>query len=71
MLDFPFVQAMWTTIQTYREFKDSWEGIKTRGMKQDMTWNRAAAQYEQIFEWAMKDPPYAWLFWLDVISSVF
>ena len=56
---FLFAQAMWTAMHTFREYKDTWEGIKTRGMKQDMSWNRAAVQYEQIFEWAMRDPPYA------------
>ncbi|CAI5981317.1 unnamed protein product, partial [Closterium sp. NIES-65] len=51
--------ALWTAIQTYREHKDSWQGLIQRGMTQDMSWNRAAQQYEQIFEWAVKDKPYA------------
>lgn len=29
-----------------------------RGMSQDFTWDNAASQYEQIFEWAFIDPPY-------------
>ncbi|CAI5526397.1 unnamed protein product, partial [Closterium sp. Naga37s-1] len=51
--------ALWTAIQTYREHGESWEGLIQRGMTQDMSWNRAAQQYEQIFEWAVKDKPYA------------
>ncbi|KAL4204766.1 hypothetical protein AMTRI_Chr01g111450 [Amborella trichopoda] len=44
--------------QTYREYKNSWEGIMRRGMERDYTWEKAAAQYEQVFQWAMMDPPY-------------
>ncbi|CAI5511493.1 unnamed protein product [Closterium sp. Naga37s-1] len=51
--------ALWTAIQTYREHKDSWAGVMERGMLQDMSWNKAAEQYEQIFGWAMQDKPYA------------
>ena len=29
-----------------------------RGMEQDVSWDRAALQYEQIFEWVMTNPPY-------------
>lgn len=51
--------AMWTAIATYREQKDSWRGIMLRGMSSDMSWERAALQYEQVFQWALMDPPYA------------
>ncbi|CAI5959059.1 unnamed protein product [Closterium sp. NIES-65] len=51
--------ALWTAIQTYREHKDSWARVMERGMLQDMSWNKAAEQYEQIFGWAMQDKPYA------------
>lgn len=51
--------ALWTAILTYRKDKPSWEGLMARGMLQDMSWDQAAAQYEQVFEWAMIDPPYA------------
>ncbi|CAI5497885.1 unnamed protein product [Closterium sp. Naga37s-1] len=53
------MQALWTAIQTYREHKDSWVRVMERGMLQDMSWNKAAEQYEQIFGWAMQDKPYA------------
>lgn len=29
-----------------------------RGMERDYTWDNAAGQYEQVFEWAFIDPPY-------------
>ena len=29
-----------------------------RGMAKDFTWNNAAQQYEQIFDWAKVDAPY-------------
>lgn len=51
--------AIYLAIETYQNQKPSWEGIMQRGMAQDFSWDRAALQYEQIFEWAMLDPPYA------------
>eukprot|EP00850_Spirogloea_muscicola_P017607 SM000153S01596 [mRNA] locus=s153:150707:155072:+ [translate_table: standard] len=51
--------AMWTAIGTYRDYKSTWAGIMERGMTQDMSWERAALQYEQVFSWAFMDPPYA------------
>ncbi|GLT63661.1 hypothetical protein SLA2020_362070 [Shorea laevis] len=50
--------ALRTAMQTYREHKESWEGLVRRGMKRDFTWESAAKQYEQVFEWAFIDPPY-------------
>ncbi|KAL8143507.1 hypothetical protein V2J09_016539 [Rumex salicifolius] len=52
------LSAIRTSVKTYREFKSSWEGLMKRGMEQDFSWNKAAIQYEQIFEWAFTDPPY-------------
>ncbi|XP_024522799.1 soluble starch synthase 2-2, chloroplastic/amyloplastic-like [Selaginella moellendorffii] len=44
--------AMWT----YRDYKESWRGIQLRGMKQDLSWDHAAQQYEEVllaakFQW--------------------
>ncbi|KAG6484028.1 starch synthase 1, chloroplastic/amyloplastic-like [Zingiber officinale] len=50
--------ALRMAIQTYREHKTSWEGLMQRGMSKDYTWNSAAIQYEQVFNWAFTDPPY-------------
>lgn len=53
-----FLQALRMAISTYREHKSSWEGLMKRGMSSDFTWDHAASQYEQIFEWAFMDQPY-------------
>ncbi|KAK9204555.1 hypothetical protein WN943_014817 [Citrus x changshan-huyou] len=50
--------ALRFAIRTYREHKSSWEGLMRRGMEKDYTWENAAIQYEQVFEWASIDPPY-------------
>lgn len=50
--------ALRVAINTYKEHKSSWEGLMKRGMQRDFTWENAAAQYEQVFEWACIDPPY-------------
>ncbi|TVU12437.1 hypothetical protein EJB05_46084, partial [Eragrostis curvula] len=47
-----------TAVSTYREHKSSWEGLMKRGMTKDFTWDHAAEQYEQIFQWAFIDKPY-------------
>ncbi|CAI0609432.1 unnamed protein product, partial [Linum tenue] len=50
--------ALRTAISTYRDHKESWEGMMKRGMEKDYSWENAAVQYEQVFEWAFIDPPY-------------
>eukprot|EP00257_Ricinus_communis_P015332 XP_015573219.1 soluble starch synthase 1, chloroplastic/amyloplastic [Ricinus communis] len=50
--------ALKLAIKTYRDHKSSWEQIMRRGMERDSTWENAAIQYEQVFEWAFIDPPY-------------
>ncbi|CAJ2665674.1 unnamed protein product [Trifolium pratense] len=40
--------ALWNCISTYREYKKSWEGIQQRGMSQDLSWDNAAQQYEEV-----------------------
>ncbi|XBI07447.1 starch synthase 1, chloroplastic/amyloplastic [Aegilops tauschii subsp. strangulata] len=50
--------ALRTAMSTFREHKPSWEGLMKRGMTKDHTWDHAAEQYEQIFEWAFVDQPY-------------
>ncbi|CAN1250784.1 Starch synthase 1, chloroplastic/amyloplastic [Linum perenne] len=52
------LSALRTAVETYRDHKSSWEGIMKRGMEKDYTWDNAATQYEQVFEWAFIDPPY-------------
>ncbi|CAI0452455.1 unnamed protein product [Linum tenue] len=50
--------ALRTAISTYRDHKESWEAMMKRGMEKDYSWENAAVQYEQVFEWAFIDPPY-------------
>ncbi|GAB2221894.1 hypothetical protein Drorol1_Dr00013088 [Drosera rotundifolia] len=50
--------ALRNAIRTYREHKPSWEGLMKRGMQRDCSWENAALQYEQVFEWAFIDLPY-------------
>ncbi|KAK7350982.1 hypothetical protein VNO77_10089 [Canavalia gladiata] len=50
--------ALRYAIQTYNEYKSSWEELMRRGMTRDYTWVHAATQYEQVIEWAFIDPPY-------------
>lgn len=51
------LQALDLALETYREHPESWQKLMRSGMKQDLSWNRSAQQYEQIFQWAMMDPP--------------
>lgn len=44
---------------TYKQYKPSWKELMKRGMERDSSWDNAAIQYEQVFEWAFIDPPYA------------
>ncbi|KAK9291369.1 hypothetical protein L1049_019315 [Liquidambar formosana] len=50
--------ALGLAIETYRKHKSAWEGLMKRGMEKDFTWENAAIQYEQVFEWAFTDLPY-------------
>lgn len=52
------LSALRLSVRTYRDHKASWEGIMKRGMERDYTWENAAIQYEQVFEWACIDSPY-------------
>jgi starch synthase len=53
------IAATGHALQTYREHRDEFDGIALRGMARDSSWEQAASQYEQVFEWALMDPPYA------------
>ncbi|XP_073386022.1 granule-bound starch synthase 2, chloroplastic/amyloplastic isoform X2 [Physcomitrium patens] len=43
-----FIHALGNAIWTYRDFKSSWKGIQQRGMSQDLSWDHAAQQYEEV-----------------------
>ncbi|KAK4367545.1 hypothetical protein RND71_011337 [Anisodus tanguticus] len=42
------IHALGNCLLTYREYKKSWEGIQTRGMTQDLSWDNAAQNYEEV-----------------------
>lgn len=50
--------AVGLALATYRHHNADFRSLQQRGMERDATWDRAAQQYEQIFEWAFMDPPY-------------
>ncbi|GMP58304.1 hypothetical protein CsSME_00022018 [Camellia sinensis var. sinensis] len=42
------IHALGNCFVTYREYKESWEGIQRRGMSQDLSWDSAAQNYEEV-----------------------
>ena len=48
--------AMGNAIYTYRQFRESFRGVQLRGMQQDLSWDKAAEQYEQV----LVDAKYQW-----------
>lgn len=42
------IHALGNCLYTYREYKKSWEGIQRRGMMQDLSWDHAAENYEEV-----------------------
>lgn len=42
------IHALGNCLLTYREYKQSWEGLQKRGMTQDLSWDNAAHNYEEV-----------------------
>ncbi|KAF6134505.1 hypothetical protein GIB67_028526 [Kingdonia uniflora] len=42
------IHALGNCLLTYREYRNSWEGIQRRGMTQDLSWDNAAQNYEEV-----------------------
>ncbi|XP_078165321.1 soluble starch synthase 2-1, chloroplastic/amyloplastic-like isoform X2 [Carex rostrata] len=42
------IDALGHCLNTYRNYKSSWEGLQRRGMMQDLSWDNAAKQYEDV-----------------------
>lgn len=42
------IHALGNCLLTYRQYRDSWEGLQTRGMTQDLSWDHAAEIYEEV-----------------------
>lgn len=47
---------MGNAIYTFRQFRESFTGVQLRGMQQDLSWDKAAEQYEQV----LIDAKYQW-----------
>jgi len=45
-----FKQAIWYALDTYWHHPLTWRLLQRNGMKTDFTWNRAAEEYEAIYE---------------------
>ncbi|WOK95615.1 soluble starch synthase 2-2, chloroplastic/amyloplastic-like [Canna indica] len=41
-------EALGHCLNTYRNYKASWEGLQRRGMMQDLSWDNAAQRYEEV-----------------------
>uniref|UniRef100_A0A0D9XJZ9 starch synthase n=1 Tax=Leersia perrieri TaxID=77586 RepID=A0A0D9XJZ9_9ORYZ len=42
------IDALGHCLNTYRNYKSSWEGLQKRGMMQDLSWDNAAKLYEEV-----------------------
>ncbi|KAL0350883.1 UNVERIFIED_CONTAM: Granule-bound starch synthase 2, chloroplastic/amyloplastic [Sesamum radiatum] len=42
------IHALGNCLLTYRQYKESWEGLQKRGMLQDLSWDSAAENYEEV-----------------------
>lgn len=42
------IHALGNCLLTYRQYKQSWEGLQRRGMMQDLSWDHAAQNYEEV-----------------------
>lgn len=51
------LRAVDAALETRWHRPDEWQAIMRNGMTADLSWNRAALQYEQIFNWALMDAP--------------
>jgi starch synthase len=41
-------EAIGNALLTYRQFRESFNAIGRRGMEQDLSWDNAAASYEEV-----------------------
>ncbi|KAK1260427.1 hypothetical protein QJS04_geneDACA019469 [Acorus gramineus] len=42
------IDALGNCLNTYRNYRNSWEGLQRRGMSQDLSWDNAAHLYEEV-----------------------
>ena len=53
-----FQHAISLALATYRNHPESFSALQQAGMARESSWDQAASQYEQIFEWACLDGPF-------------
>lgn len=46
--------ALGAAIDCYKNRRDAWQGAMYRAMSQDFSWDRAAARYGELYEWARR-----------------
>jgi starch synthase len=44
-------------LETRWHHPESWQAMMRNGMTADLSWNKAAVQYETLFGWALMDAP--------------
>lgn len=52
------MSALTAATRVYHDKPERWRMLQRSCMRQDFSWNKAALQYEQLFEWAKMDPPH-------------
>jgi len=53
------MHATGLALNTLKHHQEDFRKLQKRGMERDSSWNNSAQQYEQIFDWAAFDSPYA------------
>ncbi len=57
----PTADAMLRTVDAALHVRwhqpEAWQAVMRNGMTADLSWNKAALQYEQVFRWALMDAP--------------
>lgn len=53
----PRPQDLKRKLPARRNDPEAWRGLQAAGMAQDLSWEKAAREYEQIFGWALMDAP--------------
>lgn len=53
-----FQNSISVALSTYHSHPESFTALQLAGMARECSWDRAASQYEEIFEWAAVDAPF-------------
>jgi starch synthase len=48
-----FTDAIGRALQVYRDH-ESWALLRARGMREDNSWDHAAQQYGDVYDWALR-----------------